>query len=639
MLKTDVISLLGECQDIKDALLNDLHALRESPPKLASYLQRPEDRRIYTRDSVLGDSWRPDCEEGSVAYRLWQFSRVLHRIVVNHDCTSGPPGCMADALERPWYTYVLLNTIPDGLTFEVGIHLFHSFGPADLDGVNAWYDFLAKQQGRAIDQTRAFIISNLIYRDWGDGELTPDRIFRFSRVVSTRGAPESPDCINLVVRHAESEAPIEIPKAEDYAWFVDHFKKWSERAYRKKAPASPGLLDYLSKIAKAMGLGEEEEWSLYAFPVPSFGPGQPKSGLYIRSGMDGMCPRIRRAVSFLLASSLWPIDYLQRKRFEKERQAEREEAGKALLSLTQSALTQVQKRLGDVRTMGFVRGAERSKIRVLFQGLDQIARYGRSPGGATLPILEDLAYNLKAQGVEGVEPFSETLEVWREKARDDSVRHFFKNGAQERAEQFGSDVEDLCEKLLEFYSGALVTSELARRFISSVTRVVRYQAGGGERILPLMIFDDDFPEDWGRVESVFVSGLKLSRAPKITFDVQRWGSDVGLVLYLFEVLFEDRPDRVPKDNVVAIQSTEPCLWELRWGTDERDGEVGVAEISFEEPDVLPADKFRNRLAFVAHLLRLPKTMASLKVSEGRAVLELDFRQLALVGVSPSGGRA
>jgi len=635
MANTDVISLLGECHKIKDSLLEDLHALRESPPKLASYLQRPDDKNIYTRTSILEDDWEPNCERGSVAFRLWQFSRVLHRIVVDHDCEEGEPGCMADAARRPWYTYVLLNTIPDGLTFEVGIHLFHSFGPANLDGVEAWYDFLAQQQGRAIDQTRAFIISNLIYRDWGDGELTPDRIFRFSRILTTLEPSQEPECIDLVVRHAQSDAPIEIPRADDHRWFVEHFNRWSERAYRGEAPASPGLLEYLSNIANAMGLSDQEEWSLYAFPVPSFGPGQPKSGLYIRSGLGGMCSRIRRAVSFLLASSLWPIDYLQRQRFEKERQAEREEAGQALLALTKSALTQVQQRLGDVETMGFVRGAERSKIRVLFQGLDQIARNGRSPGEATLPVLEDLAYNLKVQGTRDAEPFEKTVTLWKEDAPDDSLRHFFKNGPAERAELFSSDVKELCESLLSFYSGALVTSELARALVPHVARVVRYQALGAEKALPLMIFDEDFSGDWGRVQNVFLSGLRLSHVPSISFDVKRWGSDVGLVLYLFEVIFEDRQDRVPRDNEIEVVSQQPCLWEIRWTTYERNVEVAVEEISFDKPEVLSATKLGNRLAFVAHLLQMPESMAYLRVDHGNAVLRLDFRQLSLVAVSSS----
>lgn len=630
MRESNTIPLLGDCQIIKDALLEDLDALQADPSRLASYLQRPDRNDIYTRGCLLDDDLEPDCAGRSIAYRLWQFSRILHKLLVEHRCENGGR-CMSDAEARPWYTYVVLNTIPYGHTFEVGVHLFHSFGIADLERAGKWYEFLRKQQGRALDQTQTFIISNLIYRDWREGRLSRETIFRFSRIGLSSSVPESESCIDIVVRDPEGSDPLKISRPERYEWFMGHFERWTKRAYRAAVPAFPGLIDYLQNITSAMGIGDDEEWSLYAFPLPSFGPGQPKSGLYIRSPLGGICDRALRGTSFLLASTLWPLDYIQRQRLEDERRLEREEGRRALVALTQDALAKVKRRLEEVEATKFERGPERSRIRAFFQGLDELSRYGSDPGSATLPMLRDFAYTVKERfGVSSVEPFSGVLAAWEGDGGNDSIRHFLK-ADDKRSALFCREIFDVCQALLDFYRGALVTGDLAGALSSAVSLLVSYEALGKTFAYPLLLFDGDFMEDRGRLKSFLLgNSAKTSRPIELELDLRRWGVDICLVAYLLDVLFADRSVRMPEPGPVRVKTAEPSRWEILWRTSAPDKHVGIEEIAFDSAEALTASKLRNRMNFLAHIFCLPGDVSSLDVVDGEAVLRLDLRHLTLL---------
>lgn len=621
---------------LKHKIIRDISEISSTDRKLSAYFEQFDSYRLFLKDSLIGED--PDREPGepSLAARLASLSKILFQFAMEHgtDCSRG--SCLAGVDAKPWFTFVILNTISSRAGFDDGQQLFYSFGIVDENAAEKWYVFLREQGARTRDPRRSFIISNLIYRNWTPGAPSgasrPENFFRFVQAKGHRFAKAPKECVDIVVVPERPDNPLSIRNRRACPEFVKVFSDWRKKTYdlnRTGEEVFPGLWIYLQEIEEAMGLETGEPWLLWAFPVPAIGTNQLRSGLYLRTGLNGMCDSAFGAISFLLSSTLWPVDYLMRQRTDAEQVAAKIQVEKARVASLKSAVREFDKRIGKIEADFFsVEASRRSTFQRFLQGLDELRE--RSDQSKSLRNIKSFQESLEQSGVTfDNRPFAKTLASLEEGGANESLKHFLTHPESQHAERFVDDVESIANALLALEIRYNPISDLTKALVSALSQTIPIKLDETTtQAWPLVLSSElikpealtDLLENPDRIRGL--SGRRFV----LTLRGREWGVQLALVYFVLESLFEPGgPRRMPMSNV-ALEFDGKRRWFASWRTSSTEQPKAIRAIRMDSSTERSSSKVSNRLALMRYL-EIGYGKLSLDKKESTMHLALDFGRL------------
>ncbi|HEV7590906.1 MAG TPA: hypothetical protein VGO40_22535 [Longimicrobium sp.] len=570
----------------------------------------------------LGDRLAP------LAKGLWNF---LQETTVDCDCPDHEnPG--------PWLTFVIVDQAD---VFQLGWgdaadprYIFHSFGIVDSEDPRDWYAFLDEQQEGAPEKT--FILSSLFYSSWLPA-AGPDVTFRihFSpEKMHSFPAPEA-GFIDLFI-HAPDKAhwPLKVVCDHSYDDLRRAYDQWSHKVGKlRKGGSYEGVRRYVATINRFLGAGSSG-WVLYGFPVPSFGKQEPSSGLYMLmpTAPCARCKSRLREISFLLSSTLWPLDHLRRQRAMKEQAEDLREWKEFTEQVLDAAHLSQARMWNDINAVIKSERSDQAQFRHFLVMLDQIESESSLP--EIRKLMKRMYDALRIRNEPATDALPETKKALEELGSrgatvlDDSVQHHVGSGRYpDLAKRLAADLGSLCRAALRLWDsgGEFVEfkEKLARRF----GEVVEIDGEGTSSFSwPVALRrQDKAAHAVVRAALMLEIGLEGVDVHIDDIQTQRWNLELPIVGFLVGVLFRggrsEREPRDPKKISVLRTSSE---WHLTWKLDP-DLEDSVEDFLHSTPlgkSAAPGERLPQHITKLADRAKLVSTLLSLRHRGGALRIEV-----------------
>lgn len=319
------IDWLDELYKIQQKLLVELSDL-DDLQKIENYLRRqgtginPE---IYKKSSLNNfETLLGEKEDQKLVHTLFAISQLLLKLLDFNQEESFAP---------PWITFVILNpAYHNNEDKKKPKYLFYTFGIANDQNPNSWYQYLDQSQKDSVDEpNRGFTISNLIFEKIDKELIKSKSIFRIlyrqpcEQVISTSDIELnnfndiriSTDLRSINDINIEEIITVNTINVNLRNNITEHIKALKKSIEKSEDKIYSGLRNYLTNINQYMGLERSQEWTLYGFPILSFltsflAHDAPHSGVYILSEPDRIPYKLTKDIHALLIATLHPLDQL-----------------------------------------------------------------------------------------------------------------------------------------------------------------------------------------------------------------------------------------------------------------------------------------------------------------------------------------